>query len=260
MGGGFKHDLLCINRHSEFWYCFKHYIIVRLSQRFSVSTQQTHKSSYNNIWVSTWQNKQSELCAQRRLKSAWASAQSDQSLRYALNGKLSTRCFFMRTVKTLIRLSGRLIWVFAGRTTHFVGFVVRRLINKTLMRAHMQYNTDTRVKEIDIVVPVTDCLWKLGVIMRKLFNIKYLPKANLKPQKQNRWRLNFDMKITDLHPYVSLIISINSLSYNTTQLRFQLTIIKSQTYPTHHPESNSQETVLSQPTPDTRRKRKSDTD
>ena len=44
------------------------------------------------------------VCAQRR--SAWASAQSDQSLRCALNGKLRTRCFFMRTAKTLIRLGG----------------------------------------------------------------------------------------------------------------------------------------------------------
>ena len=38
--------------------------------------------------------------------------------------------FFMRTVKTLIGLGAympRLIWVFAGRTCHFVGFVMRRL-------------------------------------------------------------------------------------------------------------------------------------
>ena len=46
------------------------------------------------------------LCAQRRLRSAWASAQSDQSLRCMLNGKLRTQAFFMRTAKTLIRLGG----------------------------------------------------------------------------------------------------------------------------------------------------------
>ena len=56
------------------------------------------------------------VCAQRRLKSAWASAQSDQSLhcgcqavlslRFALTGKLKTQSFFMRTAKTLIRLGG----------------------------------------------------------------------------------------------------------------------------------------------------------
>ena len=70
------------------------------------------------------------LCAQRRLRSAWASAQSDQSLRCALNRWLRTQAFFMRTAKTLIRLGGRLIWVFAGRTDNFVGFVTGRLITE----------------------------------------------------------------------------------------------------------------------------------
>ena len=34
-------------------------------------------------WAATWQNQQNGMCAQRRLKSAWASAQSDQSLQCA---------------------------------------------------------------------------------------------------------------------------------------------------------------------------------
>ena len=34
-----------------------------------------------HIWVISWQNQQNGMCAQRRLRSAWASAQSDQSLR-----------------------------------------------------------------------------------------------------------------------------------------------------------------------------------
>ena len=48
------------------------------------------------------------LCAQQRLRSAWASAQTDQSLCCALK----TQDFFMWTAKTVIRL----IWVFPGRT------------------------------------------------------------------------------------------------------------------------------------------------
>ena len=44
------------------------------------------------------------LCAQLRLRSAWASAQSDQSLRCAFNGWLRTQAFFTRTAKTLIKL------------------------------------------------------------------------------------------------------------------------------------------------------------
>ena len=50
------------------------------------------------------------LCAQQRLRSAWSSAQSDQSLRCAFNGLLRTQCFFLRTVKTLIRLGGYPGW------------------------------------------------------------------------------------------------------------------------------------------------------
>ena len=46
------------------------------------------------------------LWPQRSLRSACASAQSDQSLRSALNGYLRTQGFFMRTAKTLIRLGG----------------------------------------------------------------------------------------------------------------------------------------------------------
>ena len=35
------------------------------------------------IWAATWQNQQNGMCAQRRLRSAWASAQSNQSLLFA---------------------------------------------------------------------------------------------------------------------------------------------------------------------------------
>ena len=33
----------------------------------------------NTNWAAAWQNQQNDLCAQRKLRSAWASAQSDQS-------------------------------------------------------------------------------------------------------------------------------------------------------------------------------------
>ena len=36
---------------------------------------------YVQIWAAAWQNQENDLCAQRRLRSAFASAQSDQSLR-----------------------------------------------------------------------------------------------------------------------------------------------------------------------------------
>ena len=53
--------------------------------------------------------------AQRSLRSACASAQSDQSICYAVNGKLKTQGFGRMP---------RLIWVCAVRTCHFVGFVM----------------------------------------------------------------------------------------------------------------------------------------
>ena len=49
------------------------------------------------------QNQQSDLCAQQKPRSAWASIQSDQSLCCALSGLLTLR-FFMQTAKTLITL------------------------------------------------------------------------------------------------------------------------------------------------------------
>ena len=61
--------------------------------------------------------------------SAWASTQSDQILRYALNRKPRTQRFFMRTAKTdQTGRMPRLIWVFAGCRSHFIGFIVLQLI------------------------------------------------------------------------------------------------------------------------------------
>ena len=77
-----------------------------------------------------WTGIQYCMCAQRRLRSACASEQSDQSLRCppedALDPLLPIEC----PSKTLIRLRGwrRLIWVFAGRICNLVGNAVPRLI------------------------------------------------------------------------------------------------------------------------------------
>ena len=84
-----------------------------------------------------------DMCAQRRLRSAWESAQSDQSPRCFRRKKLPIE----RTVTTLIRLRmPRLIWVFAGRTCHFVGFVVRRL-KYNIMQMHEVPNNKPRIRK-----------------------------------------------------------------------------------------------------------------
>ena len=70
-------------------------------------------------WAALWQNQQNGMCAQRRLRSAWASAQwiaKDPSFFHADNEDSDQ--------------TGRmpkLIWVFAGDTFHFVGFVTMQL-------------------------------------------------------------------------------------------------------------------------------------
>ena len=57
------------------------------------------------------------LCAQRRLRSAWASAQSDQSLRSPHEESLGPYQPIERTAKTdQTGWMPRLIWVFAGHT------------------------------------------------------------------------------------------------------------------------------------------------
>ena len=48
----------------------------------------------SEIWAAAWQNQQNDLCAQQRLRSAWASTQSDQSSLSAWRntGPLTTYC------------------------------------------------------------------------------------------------------------------------------------------------------------------------
>ena len=58
---------------------------------------------YEN-WATAWQNQQNDLCAQRRLRTAWASAQSDQSQCCPPEAKLGPKLPIERTAKTLIRL------------------------------------------------------------------------------------------------------------------------------------------------------------
>ena len=82
----------------------------------------------SKIWATSWQNQQNGMCAQRRLRSAWASAQSDQSSLSAWRklGSLTTHWAHSEDSDQPERIF-RLIRVFAGRTCHFVGFVMRRL-------------------------------------------------------------------------------------------------------------------------------------
>ena len=60
------------------------------------------------------------MCAERRLRSAWASTQSDQS---SHEESLGPKRLIERTAKTLIRADAQSDLSLNGRTCHFVGFV-----------------------------------------------------------------------------------------------------------------------------------------
>ena len=93
------------------------------------------KRRTNNKWATTWQNRQNECSpTQRRLRSAWASAQSDQSLRcpheecLVLSYPLSAlRRLWSDWVDAQADLS--LHWAH----THSVGFVMSRLKLKFIL-------------------------------------------------------------------------------------------------------------------------------
>ena len=92
------------------------------------SPLQVESSCFMMKWASSWQNQQNDLCAQRRLGSAWASTQSDQSLHCLHEETLGPQLPIECTTKTdQTGWMPRLIWVFSGCTCHFVGFVTRCL-------------------------------------------------------------------------------------------------------------------------------------
>ena len=74
-------------------------------------------------WACAWQNQQNDLRAQWRLRSAWAPAQSYQSSLSAWRKLWTSATHRLWSAWHPLRL----IWVFAGRTGHFVGFVMLRL-------------------------------------------------------------------------------------------------------------------------------------
>ena len=94
---------------------------------------------YEN-WAAAWQNQQNDLCAQRRLRSAWASAQSDQSQRCPPEAKLGPKLPTERTAKTLIRLGGCPGWSESSLgTKSFCWFCHEVAQNSSSSSLHMQH-------------------------------------------------------------------------------------------------------------------------
>ena len=79
-------------------------------------------------WAASWQNQQNGMCAQRRHRSAWASAQSDQSSLSAWRNLRHVRYYANHWAHSEYSdqtgRMPRLIWVFAGHTCQFVCFII----------------------------------------------------------------------------------------------------------------------------------------
>ena len=75
-------------------------------------------------WAASWQNQRNGMCAQRRLRSAWASAQTDQSLRCPYKVTLGPQLPIERTAKTLIKLDGCPGWSESSPGAHLILLVL----------------------------------------------------------------------------------------------------------------------------------------
>ena len=78
------------------------------------------------IWATSWQNQQNSMWAQRRLRSAWPSAQSDQSLRCPHEETLGPQPATERKAKTQIRLGGCPGWSESSLGAHAILVVLSR--------------------------------------------------------------------------------------------------------------------------------------
>ena len=77
----------------------------------------------NDIWATTWQNQQNECAQRRQISLGICPVWSESSLCTQWVATCKDPGFLHADSKD----SG-LIWVFAGRTCHFVGFVMRQRI------------------------------------------------------------------------------------------------------------------------------------
>ena len=114
---------------------------------------------YSTIWATSWQNQQNDMCAQRRLRSAWASAQTDQSLHCPHEEALGSQLPIRRTAKTLIRLGGCSGWSESSLGAQVILLVLSWggsyndiLVFFWIPQEHAQYKVHTTPK-LDEVMP-----------------------------------------------------------------------------------------------------------
>ena len=144
-------------------------------QSDSLSTLGDSAAMYT--WAAAWQNQQNGHCAQRRHRSAWASVQSDQSSLSTWRNIASspTNWAHCEDSDQTVRMS-RLIWVFAGRKGHFVGFVMRWL---TFRKCILIFASGLRNKPL---------FWRPGSLAQSTVSLTAKPRiASSSPSPATYW-------------------------------------------------------------------------
>ena len=104
----------------------------RMALQRTKSTIISRDDSFDSIkmfykWAASWQNQQSGMCAQRRLRSAWASSQSDQSSLSAWRKLGSLVNHWARSEDWSDWADAQADQSLRWPHSHFVGFVMRQL-------------------------------------------------------------------------------------------------------------------------------------
>ena len=88
----------------------------------SVVKQSQKNKMWLKKWATSWETQRNDVCALRRLRSAWASAQSDQSS-LCTQWVTKEQRLLSRTAKTLIRLGGCPNWSESSLGAHVILFL-----------------------------------------------------------------------------------------------------------------------------------------
>ena len=123
---------------------FESYLVANPKDRFSHDEAQLKDWDTINVMSRCCMAKPTkDLCAKRRLRSAWAYTQSDQSSMSTWRNIKSIATHWVHSEDSdQTGQMPRLIWVFAGHTWQFVCFVMRRLKSEFGRCTWLETNTE----------------------------------------------------------------------------------------------------------------------
>ena len=111
-----------------------------------------HYGVYKDRWAASWQNQQNCMCDQRRLRSASASAQSDQSLHCLHEESLGSELPIEHTAKTLIRLGRCPGWSESLLGVHAILLILSRCGSNFSQKFHFP-TSDCKIKALLLPQP-----------------------------------------------------------------------------------------------------------